>query len=322
MLRRRIGIAGACVVLAAGTAVAQPTQSKVRGDQLLPNTATVSVKQSIRLTVQFCDVEQAPVDRQPVSYACREYPDDVTPILEQPSVNGIVGGNAALGRVSEKGAYVFYVAPDRPPARNPVTVSVATTGKSLDGRTNKTVLLAEVYVVPDDKRPPADTLPTRYSGSGKISFTTGTGGSLLKYNATFQVAGGRAAGSGVGEYTLPGSVSVSDGEMALPDCQCRMTGGTSTAEAGLGVDAAGKEQSLSVSAYVTVGLSCTPGGGRRSCPSSSVVAVVWSNRGGPECAGSATTTFSNPQLLTGDYQRNCRNAQETATWTLTGEFGR
>lgn len=321
MLYQHLGIIGMWATLVAATATAQTT-SRFSGSQLRPPAATVSVKESVRLTVQVCEFEEAPGDVQPLGYNCRDYPDDVTPILEQASVNGIVGGNAALGRVNVNGSYVHYIAPDKVPARNPVTVSVAMTGKSATGRPNKTVLLAVVRVVADERRPPADTLPARYSGSGKISFSTGTGAGLLKYNATFQVAGERAAGGGVGEYTLPGSVSVSDGEMGLSNCQCLITGGQSTGEAGLGVDAAGKEQSLSVSAYVTVGLSCTPSGGRRTCPSSSIVALTWSNRSRPDCPGSTTTTFTDAQTLTGGYQRTCGNTQETATWTLTGEYSR
>lgn len=325
MLQARIAIAGLCMALAAATAMAQPTRSKVRGAQLRPNPVAVRVNQSVGLTVQFCDFEMATDDLQPVGagYNCRDDPDDfLAPALEQPSVNGIVGGSAALGRVRASDGHVYYTAPARPPARNPVTVSVAMPGTSATGRPTKTVLTAEVRVLPEDKAPPPEALPTRYTGSGTISFTTGTGAGLFRYSATFEVAGERAPGGVVGEYSLPGTVVVSEGEMGLPNCQCRITGGGTTGEAGLIVITDGKQQSFSVSAYVTVGLSCTPSGARRTCPSSNVVAITWTNRGRPDCPGSTVTTYTDVQTLTGGYQRTCGTTQETASWTLTGEYAR
>jgi hypothetical protein len=296
--------------------------SVVRTVVLRPSSAVVRVKQSVALTLQICTVspsieddEEAPLSK------CIEYDEDIEPYyIRGPYVENQIGGSALLGRVTT-GSRFSYTAPKKEPSPNPVAVSVDLFRRDR-GATSKTILLSMVKVVQDDKEYPDDNLPQKYSGSGRISVSSGgqgTGSSLLNYNATFEVSGGRAAGGGTGEYTLPGTLSISDGAMELPNCQCTITGGEATAEAGLGVGESDQQQSLAVSAYVTVGISCTPTAGRRKCPSTTVIPVSWSNNGAPHCPGSSITTFDNVRMLTGGYQRTCGNRTETANWKLTGE---
>lgn len=297
--------------------------SMVRGLQIRPPEAVVTVKESVKLTVQVCEYVEpdSEFDLQSLAYACHDTPDDLAPIIWAHSVNGIAGGNAAVGRVT-KGLSFHYIAPEKPPAINPVTVSVETRNLLQEGGGSKRIMVALVTVVTKDKRPPEDTLPKRYSGSGKISVKSGGEGSaasLLNYDTSYDITGGQVAGSAVGEFTLRGTLTVTGGAMELPNCKCSITGGSAPAEAGLGVDEPGKQQSLAVSAFVTVGISCTPSEGRRSCPASSVVPVMWSNNGGPQCPGSTITTFTNVRELSGGYQRTCGSRYENATWSLRGD---
>jgi hypothetical protein len=276
----------------------------------------------VALTLQICTVRPSIEDDEEATVSkCIDYDEDIEPYnVQGPYVENELGGSASLGRVST-GPRFSYTAPNKEPSPNPVAVTINLTRRDF-GRQSKTILLSMVKVVPDDKENPDDTLPKKYTGSGRIAVSSGgqgTGSSLLNYNATFDVSGGRAAGGGTGEYTLPGSLSISDGAMELPNCQCTITGGESAAEAGLGVSELDRQQSLAVSVYVTVGISCTPSAGRRTCPTSTVIPVIWSNNGSPHCPGSSVTTFDDVKMLAGGYQRTCGNRAETANWTLTGE---
>ncbi len=294
--------------------------SLVRGKQIRPASAVVAVKESVRFTVQNCDIDRDP-DVFPAAYDCQEYSDDVTPILYAASVNGVVGGNATLGRVTA-GPSMYYTAPNKVPSPNPVTVSVDMHHRESGNRMSKTVLLAQVTVVSEDNTAPEDTFPQRYTGSGTISHTSGGEGSavsLLKYSATYEIAGNRSEGGGTGDYTLSGTLTITDGEVALPNCQCTITGGSGAAEAGLGISESPNTQYFSLSAFTTVGISCTPSEGRRSCPSSYVIPVSSSNNPVPQCTGSTVTTFTNVREVTGSYQRTCGSTNETANWTLIGE---
>lgn len=299
--------------------------SLIRGMQIRPATAVVTVNEWVPLSVQWCaekkDDQRDEEKRGSPVFECSEYPDEKSFIELSSSVNGIAGGNVSIGRVT-KGVSFRYIAPDKPPSPNPVSVSVEYLSRGDDGKPNKTIMVAQVTVIPEDKTAPADAMPKKYSGSGEISFKTGgegTGASLLTYKANFEIKGGRAPGSSVGEYQLPGMLHVSGGNMELPNCSCSITGGSAPTEAGLGVRESDKTHSLALSAFVTVGLSCTPSEGRRSCPSSNIVAVTWSNVVPPGCSGSAVTSYSNVRELAGGLQRTCGSTEENAHWSLIGE---
>lgn len=297
--------------------------SVVQGMQIRPFEAMVAVNKKVHFAVQFCDeAEDAGDDdaHHSLVWRCHDDSDDVTPIVSANAVNGIAGGNASIGRVTS-GAVFQYLAPRQRPTPNPVSVSVEAKATGDDGRPNKTIMFAQVTVM-EDSNAPEVPLPHKYYGSGKISLKSGgegTGAALLNYEATYEVTGGRAAGHSVGEYTLSGSLIVTGGSMELPNCSCSIQGRGAPVEVGLGVNESDKTQSLAVSAFVPVAIQCTPSEGRRSCPSSSVVAVTWSNHGRADCPGSTATTFTDVRHLAGIYVRTCRGTQETASWSLTGE---
>lgn len=286
--------------------------SMVRGAQLRPPQAFVAVKKSVSLSIQFCEFEQTAEDVQPLGYACNEY-QDVTPIVSGTFVDGVRGGSAATGRVTS-GATFGYFAPDNVPSPNPVSVSAELLGTS-NGRMTKTLLVSQVTVLKEND-PMPDPLPKAYTGSGTINSASGSGSGRLDYSASFQVAGGTLQ-AGSGEYTLTGTLNISNGVMGLPDCNCTITGGSAPAELGLGVDVMGKQQSVAVSSSVNVALNCTPTA-MRTCPSSSTVIVTWGNQGMPACPGSTTLTFDDPMSLSGGFQRTCGTTSVNASWSLTG----
>lgn len=120
--------------------------------RLDPHSSTVKINQSIALTVLACvgkmDKETLLTSLLP---ECRPVDrDDI--ILSNAAVNGVAGGNAAVGTVRLERPVLTYTAPGQRPQPNPVAVSleVESFSRLLVGGVPKVLLVASVRVVAAD----------------------------------------------------------------------------------------------------------------------------------------------------------------------------
>jgi hypothetical protein len=119
--------------------------SYVPWEQLTPASAVVRVRGGVGLALKVCGDADDPANAQRLLLECR--PPSIDPELAW-SVNGIAGGNAAVGTITEGGlpgvqaVLVDYAAPDQVPAQNPV--AVAATLETTEGRM---ILVSNIKVV-------------------------------------------------------------------------------------------------------------------------------------------------------------------------------
>ncbi len=116
----------------AGTVTATTTHfsdySNIQGLQLRPGSASLATQGTVNLQVRFCH-QVVEDELASLVYSCDE---DLAPLgtFSNWSVNGIAGGDNAVGRVVETGTGTArYTAPASVPQNNPVAVSVDARGR-------------------------------------------------------------------------------------------------------------------------------------------------------------------------------------------------
>ena len=118
--------------------------------RLTPGEARVKVGEAVELVVESCLYDDYELEDGLVLPAlvrtCR--PFTLHPLVHAASVNGVRGGNGAVGAVTKSGASLVYLAPASVPDANPVAVSAAI---EILGRTTKLLVVASVTVVGDDE---------------------------------------------------------------------------------------------------------------------------------------------------------------------------
>ncbi len=285
--------------------------SAVRGANLFPPTATVRVGQTTGFEVKICDFNPDE-DLAPVGYECQSYDTNLPPVLRGPHVEGILGGNAALGTVTT-GPKFMYRAPSKKPTPNPVAVSVEVP-QFETAKIGKVILLSSV-TVKDDKDPEID-FPSSFTGSGNLSRTV-TG---LSYSGSFSLTGGRTDGLNTpNEYSFTGQFNVTSGTFETADCNCTITGGSSAAEGGLILDQPTMTHTVTVSAYVTAPLSCMKSKPSATCPSTTILAIAWGSPGDSTCSGSTSTSLTSLYAASGNFSRTCGSSSATSvSWSFVG----
>lgn len=118
--------------------------SLVTGAMLSPSSATVRTGRSVELQVVVCEYVDTGELLAPLAAECRP-----TALLESVvddwSVNGVVGGDEGAGTVAAAGAHATYTAPADVPSANPVAVSAGYLSLLGDARV---LLVSNVTVVP------------------------------------------------------------------------------------------------------------------------------------------------------------------------------
>ncbi|MBX3190891.1 MAG: hypothetical protein KF819_28105 [Labilithrix sp.] len=116
--------------------------SALLGWQLRPGSAKVKTGQSVKLDVRYCHlVEDESEELAGIAAECQE--QDLQPILGAWAVNGVAGGDASSGTITNADASATYTAPSSTPSSNPVAVSVEFDPTSR----RKTLLVSNIDVV-------------------------------------------------------------------------------------------------------------------------------------------------------------------------------
>ncbi len=140
------------------------------GDQITPYAASVATNHSVAFAISECDVIVPPLTDPNFTLAMQCGPPLGAAIgsavkFQNWSVNGIVGGNAALGTIvpAADGTSAVYTAPSATPSPNPVSITVSDTAPLTGG--TKEILFANATV--DSCGTPSNVC----SWSGTTSFT-------------------------------------------------------------------------------------------------------------------------------------------------------
>ncbi len=288
------------------------------GWQLRPPTAIVKVKESIKLSVQYCDiVEEGGL--APLAAECSG--SDVAPLLSAWAVNGVAGGSAMTGTLTPDSTSATYAAPAAVPTPDNVAISVT---MNLTGP-GKELLVSNVTIVDDKKR-----LPSGLQGTFTYSSAVG---SQFRVTGTGQVSFVPWPEQGPYAYRMSDTFTLTELYEDLGDCVCTSSGGTGSLfdqDNGLRYFYDGLEVNSYQFGWSTGGespASCSKRTPTATCPSTRPFSLSWSltsvEPDGP-CPGTRENTFTNPRDLSGTWSVKClgdaaSSTEESMRWSFAGQ---
>lgn len=284
--------------------------TEILGSRLLPPAVHVKVGGTVDFRVEYCDLIQdadAGPGVEPTVSRC-EPETELANTFSRPAINGVPGGNLALGTVASvvrSSAQVStYTAPPAQPTPNPVQLSVY----RLDPDSHeKTILVSEITV---DKQDGPTVYPAGFAGTIQVKRTLSALESF-EGNGQFEVH----PTTEVGGYEGTGTFTVSSGNASTGSCDCTISGGTADLMATVGVNITNHSLSVAASTFVNAQRACTPKSQGVTCPPTYVVSFPWGNTLSPSCQG--TTANRYPDDLSGQFHETCGSVDTTVTWSLT-----
>lgn len=296
--------------------------SMLLGWQLRPPSANVMPKQTVALSVRFCNSVPLDTELELVSLVAECQDDEgLAPILGAWAVNGVTNGSSELGTVAPGSPTASYTAPNAAPSNPTVAVSVELNPPQV----GKVLLVSNVTI--------GGGLPAAYAGT--VTYRRKLGGpntSTLPFdmNVSAQVSLRRSSGSTydleAGSATL---VRIEKGTQ-ISGCTCSASNVSGTIEANTGAmvldQTSAKVTTFQWSASFTVPFTCT-GSSDPSCVGSATPEFVAFGLVGadPACTLSQQVGYTNPNKFSGDRTVTCpvnpqqRGLLEESTWVLTGQ---